>query len=132
MKLKNLILITLTINLFTTCRKADVEGNTREVYVAGHETIDGRLYSAKVWKNGVATNLVGTSLSTYVYSIYVSGSGVYVAGVEFSSKKEMAKVWKNWVPTDLSDGSQTALTTSICVQGYDIYMSGYENNEKRM
>jgi hypothetical protein len=60
-------------------------------------------------------------------SIIVSGSDVYVAGIETStSNHSVAKVWKNGVATALSDGTRNASASSVVVLGSDVYVGGYD------
>ena len=78
-----------------------------DVYVAGHY---GNY--AKVWKNGIATDLSdGTELAE-ARSVFVSGSDVYVAGNIF----KQGILWKNGVPTNLLyEGAEGATAYAVFV-----------------
>lgn len=54
---------------------------------------------AKLWKNGIGTNLTNGTINSYASSVFVSGNDVYVTGIENSNK---ALFWKNNVPTTLA------------------------------
>lgn len=109
-----------TINLGTLA--ACTTTATVDVYVAGNEN-----GIAKVWKNGVATNLSTLADSAGAYSVFVSGTDVYVAGVQGRN----ARVWKNGVGTNLTNitnGNNIAEAYSIFVVGNDVYVAGVETN----
>jgi hypothetical protein len=87
-----------------------------DVYVAGVEN-----GIAKVWKNGVATNLSVASDSAFALSVFVAGTDVYVAGI----KSRKAVVWKNGVSTILTTGANVyESANSVYVQGTDVYVAG--------
>jgi hypothetical protein len=66
---------------------------------------------AKLWKNGVAQDLVGVRNARCVY---VSGNDVYVVGyVENAQGKDVAMFWKNGEKQNLSDGDNNA--EALCV-----------------
>jgi len=96
---------------------------TRDVYVVGYSK-DGGVSKATIWKNGVKT-LLSTSES-YAYSVYVSGSDVYVAGHIGSSTtgstNSKATLWKNGTAQTLS--SSAAIAKSVVVSGSDVYVAG--------
>jgi len=76
------------------------------------------------WKNGTRTNLsysVGSS-NNDTTAIVISGSDVYISGVDGSTTK--ACYWKNGTRTDLSTAKSSA--NDIFVTGSDIYVAGYE------
>ncbi len=83
-----------------------------DLYVTGYETNSTNVSVAKVWKNGIATNLSNGVISAYALSIFVSGIDVYVCGNEGG----IAKVWKNGLPINLTNGSTPASATSIFVK----------------
>jgi hypothetical protein len=88
-----------------------------DIYVAGAEG------TAKVWRNGVATNLSNAVDSSSAESVFVLGSDVYVAGYE----RNFARIWKNGVGTNLTNGNNLAEANSIFVSGTDVYVAGNEN-----
>lgn len=104
--------------------------STADIYVAGFELIRPNVEQAKIWKNGIATNLTAGTRSSVATSVYVSGSDIYVAGYEYNSAfKFVAKFWKNGIATDLTNNNTyDNFATSIYVSGSDIYVAGYENN----
>lgn len=97
---------------------------------------------AGLWKNGNRILLLsdyrigGTALywGTFAYSVFVSGSDVYVAGgCEYMDTKdnnyhEAAILWKNNIEQSLTDGSSNALAYSVYVNGSDVYVAGNNGN----
>jgi len=71
-------------------------------------------------------------IDAVAYSVFVSGSDVYVAGI---AKDKGGEVWKsdNWVVTVwkngeaqfLTDASRRAIANSVYVSGDDVYVAGY-------
>jgi hypothetical protein len=80
------------------------------VYVAGWGV------GTALWRNGVAISLPGTGFS-YANSVYVTSSGVYVAGGDSGG----VKLWVNGVPTSLTT---FATANSVFVSGSDVYVAG--------
>ena len=106
-------------------------GSARDIYIAGWEDNNAtpRIVLANIWKNGVLTNLNNGSLFKLSNSIFVSGTDVYVAGIERTSDpKDIAIVWKNGVASPLTIGSDVAEANSVFVQGADVYVAGMERN----
>ena len=92
------------------------------VYVAGeYLNMQDGTYS-NLWKNGVAQNL-GDFMG---YSVYVSGSDVYVAG----NDGNVAIVSKNGVVQNLTEGyfkeKEREGACSVFVSGSDVYVAGYD------
>jgi Carboxypeptidase regulatory-like domain len=107
-----------TINLGTLA--ACTAATTADVYVAGNEN-----GIAKVWKNGVATNLSVFADNAFANSVFVSGSDIYVAG----TSQDKAIVWKNGVGTFLTTVTNlSGSANSVFVIGTDVYVAGQENN----
>jgi hypothetical protein len=109
-----------------------------DVYVVGLETVNviisGTSYFyeiAKLWKNGIGTNLTnGINRTGQAYSVFVSGSDVYVVGTSKDSAantRTQATLWKNGIPTYLTNGNNFAEATSVFVSGSDVFIAGYED-----
>ena len=86
-----------------------------DVYVTGAVTI-GTHRVAKMWKNGVATDLTDGTNDADVTDIFVSGTDVYISGSEINGGYSVAKFWKNGVATSLSNGSGNAGTSGLFIQ----------------
>jgi len=106
-----------------------------DVYTCGYDMVNGANALPRCWKN---TTSLGVSLSSgnisgglpvvlgYAYSIFVSGSDVYLAGSQAPfSGNQVVSYWKNGAPFPLTDGSTVAEATSVFVSGNDVYLSGY-------
>ena len=84
-----------------------------------------------MWKDGtVLHTLTDGTLYAYAESVCVSGSDVYVCGVEeVSENVHMLQVWKNgkvlhsYTPTDQKE---EAWLNSISVWNGDVYTAGYD------
>jgi hypothetical protein len=87
-----------------------------DVYVAGHRDYEYIGYP-ELWKNGVAQNL-GNSL-TYgeANSVYVSNTGVFVAGWgwDLHALGPSAKLWINGVARNLAVNSYRSSATAVFV-----------------
>ncbi|KIO75515.1 hypothetical protein TH53_20365 [Pedobacter lusitanus] len=96
---------------------------TRDVYVAGWD-YSNKMYSvATLWKNGTATALTdGTADRAEAYSVYVSGTDVYVAGIDGGK----CVIWKNGAPTVLATDLYSSVY-SVFVNGTDVYVSGFSH-----
>jgi hypothetical protein len=108
-----------------------------DVYVAGHVShasdMGNGMYHiespvATVWKNGVEQALSGAveGADSRAQSVYVSGSDVYVAGIEVQTGSRIPPVltvWKNSVPQILSDRTGD-IYCSVFVSGNDVYVTG--------
>jgi hypothetical protein len=103
-----------------------------DIYVAGNEytSLVGGFSVAKVWKNGIATNLTNGLTDASANSVFVSGSDVYVAGYEnnVAGTSTIAKLWKNGVGINLSLGNNFARANSVFVSGSDVYVAGFESD----
>jgi len=142
---KNGIKSTLSSN-FPVSVAYSIAINGNDIYIAGEEFQDVSSstlnpfdalggVSAKVWKNGIATNLPLSQGSIHggAKSIFTNGSDIYVAGYEIRANGDIiAKYWKNGVGYNLVSGSsgtpvvRFSMATSIFVQNADIYVGGYE------
>jgi hypothetical protein len=103
---------------------ASIFVNEYDVYVAGYKTEDSSTY-AMLWKNGVPTKLSAPGRRVFANSVFVSGSDVYVAGVEEGIYSKI-KLWKNGIATTLSDSSfnNSGNPVSLFVSGNDVYVGG--------
>jgi hypothetical protein len=111
-----------------------------DVYVAGTKgyaatTTTAAKFVAVVWKNGIETELASgengvSSFRGYIYSVFVSGSDVYVAGYNYNdSEKRVATIWKNSKETALTNGQSHAEARSVFVSDNgDVYVAGTEAN----
>lgn len=77
---------------------------------------------AKLWKNGVATNLTDGLSPAGARRVAVQGSDVYVVG----STSGGMTVWKNGIASALGD-SRPALATGVVVHDGDVFVSGGVN-----
>src|SRR5690606_30472280 len=121
------LLLSLTL-LTVACKKDKNEPQYQtDVYAIVSEYDSDRPYS--LWKNGeVQYSLTDNGEA---FSVYVSGSDVYVAGYVDNGTKKVATLWKNGVAQDLSDGTHSAIAYSVYVSGSDVYVAGYEYNGTR-
>ena len=130
---------------FTRAEANAVYVTNSNVYVVGNESkydLNGsysgpNYYIAKLWKNGVPTNLTNGTTDAKALSVFVNGTDVYVVGVEYSGTSNntvtggfngIAKLWKNGVATNLTNGTTDAKALSVVVNGTDVYVAGYESN----
>jgi len=106
-------------------------GGAKGVYVAGcmgHSDSNPSYPAtyATLWKDGVPQQL--SSTDSRAYSVYVSGSDVYVAGGE----NNRSVLWKNGTRQQLSNDDSRAY--SVYVSGSDVYVVGgeaYSSNNRR-
>ncbi len=84
---------------------AEVYVSGGDVYVAGLEFISNspQVSVAKVWKNGVVTNLTNGANSAYGSCVMVKGSDVYVGGYQYISSTYRPCIWVNGVVTLLTN-----------------------------
>ena len=80
----------------------------------------------KYWKNEKEIPLSDGKHTTHVTAMFVSGSDVYIAGIENTGKENMAVYWKNGEKVTLTDGSKEAHGQSIFVSGSDVYIAATE------
>lgn len=118
-------LLALTI-VFAHCDKPPIIPR-KNVYVTGIEFhyfgTDSSYSVAKLWVNGVPTNLTKRPDIGEPRSVAVSGKNVYVAGSIYSRNKPgRATLWINNVPTYL--GGNDAQAFSVSVSGKDVYVAG--------
>jgi hypothetical protein len=108
-----------------------------DVYVAGAVDVTTQVgpnsyYEtpvATVWKNSVPTQLTDPLHFSRAFSVFVSGTDVYVAGEAAQTAQQLdytATYWKNGVPITVpaSAGSSYSSLTGIFVYGSDVYVAG--------
>jgi len=102
-------------------------GSSQDVYVVGWQAGDGNHTIAKLWKNGVATNLDAVNGITgggVANSVYESGNDVSVT----FNEHDIPMLWKNGTTTSLSIGSTNQVVSSVTGNGSDVYVSGEQGN----
>jgi hypothetical protein len=129
--MKNLIttLLLTTGLFFDSCHKDSPHTSATApiVYVAGYEQNSSGVNVAKLWKNGIATNLTDGTHDASAQSVFVNGADVYAAGYEQNSNGiYMTKLWKNGVATNLTDSTYNVYANSVYVSGSDVYVAGLE------
>ena len=55
-------------------------------------------------------------IEALAYSVYVSGTDVYVGGYEYDGTKNIAKIWKNGVSVPLQNSANAGFITSVFVK----------------
>lgn len=133
--MKNLktILSLLLITIFASCSKTEdaIKPDPEQVYppyvynaniyVAGFEGS-----KAKIWKNGVGTELPD---GTTAASVFVSGTDVYVCGSKTVSGGKKGQIWKNGLLyATLSPEYNYVELNSIFISGGNVYACGYVQN----
>jgi hypothetical protein len=96
-----------------------------DVYLAGSQSPFSGNQVSTYWKNGTPTPLTDGTVVSEAYSLFVSGTDLYVA----ANNGITAEYWKNGVATILNTpNSFSAYPTGIYVSGPDVYVSGYYRN----
>jgi hypothetical protein len=106
-----------------------------DVYVGGYDLINGANSLPRCWKNGIplAVSLSAGNINPglpagvgYVYSVFVAGGDVYLAGAQAPfTGNQVVTYWKNGAPFTLTDGSTVAEAKSVFVSGTDVYVAGF-------
>jgi hypothetical protein len=88
--------------------------NGTDVYIAGLDEDDR---TAKVWKNGVSTNLASPG-ANYIdaYAVFVQNNDVYCAGASFNGATWTACYWKNGTEKKVTNSTKTAFARAIFVK----------------
>lgn len=93
------------------------------LYVVGTETESDNSMKIKYWLNGKDQNInPGTTNETRATTVFVSGSDVYIGGMENDGGNWVARIWKNGSKSNL-DGRWSRVF-SILVDGNDVYTVG--------
>lgn len=125
---KNLKVITELTNIgFPFTYSIAVNKNNNDIFVVGSEQLPGEWAKAKIWKNGVSTQLSNIN-GTLAFDIKINKNNVYVAGCLPILNIDTAVIWTNGIPTFLTDGTNDAVATSIKIVDNDIYVAGTEKN----
>jgi hypothetical protein len=112
--------------------------NNGDTYVAGAQYLgNSTILKATYWKNGTPVDLTDGihSGSAVALAIYVSGTDVYVAGIEEIRDNNNGivnrapRLWKNGVSVSLNTPANSIFNSvsSILVTGTDIYIGGQYN-----
>lgn len=106
-----------------------------DVYICGYDMINGANALPRCWKNSIpltvslSTGNINPGLSASggtVYSVFVSGSDVYLAGSQAPfTGNQVVTYWKNSAPFALTDGTTVAEAKSVFVSGNDVYLAGF-------
>jgi len=135
-RILKLLTLILLVNSVISCSKDDSSpaenDNNVNVYVVG--TINNTTSSsiAKLWKDGVVSNLSNGSTYARANAVFVDGIDVYVAGSQVENQHSVAKIWKNGIAGNLTNvlGYTSATAYSVVVEGGNVYACGQETNDK--
>ncbi|RYG15828.1 MAG: hypothetical protein EOO07_14545 [Chitinophagaceae bacterium] len=86
-----------------------------DVYACGYE-INGGKSIAKLWKNGVATNLSDGTKDEVCKKVFAIDNDVYIAGYDNNGTTSKAKIWKNGVASVLTDATKYAELNAVFVK----------------
>jgi hypothetical protein len=126
-----------------------IHASGEDVYVAGWEEISPGKNAAILWKNSLpqtaksdddAKNaplftkqqLSAGSKNDFAYSVFASGSVVYVAGQENVKNVAVASLWTNGKPTQIGDGRYQSVAFSVFASGKNSYVVGVETGNARI
>ncbi len=122
---------------YLSCSKDDASNpenpeNPVDIYTVGRENNTSETSYAKIWKNGIASELTaGISISN-ANDVCVYGNDVYVAGNEYSNEDQhyVPKIWKNGVATNYSNalGNTDGTLYSVTANNSGVFACGYERN----
>jgi hypothetical protein len=99
-----------------------------DIYLCGNsETTTSPTTRPAIWKNGTVTVLSQGYNFAYLSCIYLQGSNVYTAGIEYSSTNAYFSYWANGTRQSYSgERGIKAITAS----GTDVYISSSDENNK--
>jgi len=99
----------------------------RDVYVVGNEVNQRGNSVAKLWKNGRYQRFRDKEMfvSSAAYSVFASGSNVYVAGYGDTGNGRVAVLWENGKARRLTSaaGNNESCAASVFVDGKDVYVA---------
>ena len=127
---KNDVVVELTDgSISTTATSIEVIG--ADVYVAGDEYPAGAPVVGKYWVNGAVNSLTATNARTY--AIGVSGSDIYVSGVDYSTNYSttQAGYWLNGTPVSLENASDVH-AYDLVVRDGSVYVAGTNESSNSM
>jgi len=128
---KNGVATTLSSDATFGTTVSDMEVVGDDLYVIGEAMYSNNASVPNVgmiWKNGQPTKLTDGKSYIGLSKVFVSGTDVYVGGIEFNSAQvAVAKIWKNGTPTTLSDGKYQTYVYGLLVDGKDVYATLEEN-----
>lgn len=128
---KNGVATTLSSDATNGCILEDMVVVGDDVYAIGvnRYSNDASVPTVAVlWKNGQVTKFTDGKNYVGLTKLFVSGSDVYVGGVEYNSAQiAVAKMWKNGTPVTLSDGTNNTYVYGLFVDGADVYATLEEN-----
>jgi hypothetical protein len=97
-----------------------------EIYITGFMYDESGYARATYWKNGIATKLSNTGLSTYGTDISLIGDDVYVSGHRYTGFHSVARLWENGAELPLTDDTKASYAAALTTAGSDVYVAGYE------
>jgi hypothetical protein len=99
-----------------------------DIYLCGNsENTATNALRPAIWKNGTVSILSQGYNLAYLSCIYVVGSTVYTAGLEYTSTQAFMSVWSNGTRQVLL--STENAPSSITVSGTDVYVTGTDGSK---
>jgi ribulose bisphosphate carboxylase small subunit len=99
---------------------------TYSVFVSGFETDNDGIQRAKIWQNGIATQLSDISNMGQITDIAFKDNDFFACGNSWFNFHYLAKSWKNGVLSSLSDGAIDEYALKMRIFNNNIYVVGYE------
>jgi hypothetical protein len=95
-----------------------------DIYVGGG-SYDGTIYNAKIWKNGIVTNL--STNSSICQTVFADQTGVHALFGEYAGGgvTTAMKYWKDGVTTTIS--TQQPQIGKMTIKGTDVYITGAQS-----
>ena len=98
-----------------------MEASGSNVYATAYEELPSGGTRAKLFTNGVSATLPAINYFSYAYSVFVSGSDVYVAGAD----DIVPTIWKNGAPIRYNFNGRA---NDVFVSGTNVYVAATEEN----